>query len=453
MPDRATDTQQAAPPLVGRAEDAERLVRLVQEVAPPADVPGWLAAHPAVPQSYWADREGAVEVAALGAADVCSGMPEQVFPALRERLERYAGARYYGGMRFDPARPVAEAWQPFGRARFVLPRFELRKERKEEGRTTLACNLLLPRDAPRVEALRAEAEALAKMEPLAAGRLPPAVHRRDVPDRSGWAARVRWALEAMAASSEGRLEKLVLARRTMFDLAGPLDPLALLAALRAATPGCYHFLVRPEAGVAFVGASPERLFRVEGRKLETEAVAGTGRRAERAAPDEALRARLLESDKDRREHEAVRRSLREHLEALCSTTLAEGKPTDLPLARGRHLYARLGGTLRPATTPLDVLRRLHPTPAVGGRPRPEALRVLRCKEPFDRGWYAGPVGWVEAEAAAFAVAIRSGLVRAAALSLYAGGGLVPGSVPEAEWAEVEQKIGDFAAVLDLDAPY
>jgi menaquinone-specific isochorismate synthase len=97
-----------------------------------------------------------------------------------------------------------------------------------------------------------------------------------------------------------------------------------------------------------------------------------------------------------------------------------------------------------------VLRALHPTPAVGGYPRGEALEEIQALEPFDRGWYAGPVGWIGAGGAEFAVGIRSGLVRGNRLTLFSGAGIVAGSVPESEWAEIEQKIGDFTRMFGLD---
>jgi menaquinone-specific isochorismate synthase len=101
-------------------------------------------------------------------------------------------------------------------------------------------------------------------------------------------------------------------------------------------------------------------------------------------------------------------------------------------------------------TDAEVLLALHPTPAVGGYPRREALEEIRALEPFDRGWYAGPVGWIGAEGSEFAVGIRSGLVRGNSLALFSGAGIVAGSVPEDEWAEIEQKIGGFVRVFGLE---
>jgi menaquinone-specific isochorismate synthase len=122
----------------------------------------------------------------------------------------------------------------------------------------------------------------------------------------------------------------------------------------------------------------------------------------------------------------------------------------MKLARGRHLRSKVRGTLEDGVTDAALLDAMHPTPAVGGHPRSEALEQIRTLEPFDRGWYAGPVGWIGQEASEFAVGIRSGLVRGRTLALFSGAGIVAGSVPEEEWAEIEQKIGDFTGIFGLE---
>jgi menaquinone-specific isochorismate synthase len=184
----------------------------------------------------------------------------------------------------------------------------------------------------------------------------------------------------------------------------------------------------------------------------SEAVAGTRGRGETPDADAALREELLTSEKERREHAFVQRALEEALRTLCTTVDGADTPSDLALARGRHLHAPIRGTLRPETSTVDLLEALHPTPAVGGVPRGAALTAIREQEPFDRGWYAGPVGWMGPDAADFAVGIRSGLLHPDRLALFSGAGIVEGSRPDREWAEIEQKIADFAAVLGLLRP-
>ena len=182
----------------------------------------------------------------------------------------------------------------------------------------------------------------------------------------------------------------------------------------------------------------------------SEAVAGTLPRGDSTESDEALRERLLGSGKDRREHGYVRDGVREALSGLCDELEVEKGVSEMKLASRRHLVSGVRGALREGVTDADLLSALHPTPAVGGYPKELARRFLREAEPFDRGFYAGPVGWIGADAAEFAVGIRSGLVEGRRLALYSGAGIVEGSEAESEWREIEQKISDFAAVLGLD---
>jgi menaquinone-specific isochorismate synthase len=311
---------------------------------------------------------------------------------------------------------------------------------------------VFPRDAQQPERALRALEALRWPEVEPSADLPLPVGRTDAPGRAAWRRGVEKALEAFEAKT---LEKVVLARRARYDFDEPLDPFALARSLEAATPSCFHFLFQPQPGVAFLGASPERLFRRDGQRLLSEAVAGTRPRGASDAADARLREELKMSDKDQREHGFVREEIREVLTPFCESVEVDAETSDMTLARGRHLYAGISAALKPGVRTLDVLRALHPTPAVGGTPTPEARAMIGAVEPFDRGWYAGPVGWIGREAAEFAVGIRSGLVHqeeeAATLSLYSGAGIVRGSSPEAEWAEIEHKISDFARVLALDA--
>ena len=440
--------------VLGRTNGSDPIVQVSVSLPPEVDPLGWLRAQPSTESVYWSGRRAGAVVAGTGAAD-CVEVHEQPvsYAALEETLtDRLARAeaplRYYGGLRFDARQPLPDGhpddrWKPFGTARFVLPRLRL----VHDGASArLTCTLVLPRDGQRADAIVETIQSTPLPVPVRASALPSPVRRTDAPTQKEWTRMVAWALRAF---DQKRLDKVVLARRVALTFGEELDPLGVLQHLEPATPGCFHFAVQPNASSAFIGASPERLFRLEGRTLESEAVAGTRSRGDSDEADAALRHELLESDKDRREHAFVEDAIRDQLDALCETVAAVGETTDLELARGRHLHSRLQGQIRPGVTPLQVLAALHPTPAVGGVPQTDALTAIRNQEPFDRGWYAGPVGWVGPDRAEFAVAIRSGLVRSRSMDLFSGAGIVDGSVPSREWNEIEQKIGDFAAVLGI----
>lgn len=432
----------------------ERVSVSVPELVRPID---WIRAQSRSEAAYWSGRGESKTIAAVGAADVLSSTGAPVdYEGLGERLEeRIGGAtapiRYYGGLRFDAAQPQAadrpdRRWAPFGTYRFVLPRFELAQTGED---LRLVCNLVPSRDVERTESILAAIDALALPVPEARSPLPCPYHREDVPDHEEWTRMIRWALDAIDGHA---LDKVVLARRVALMLGESMDPLLVLSHLEAETPGCYHFALRPADGPAFVGASPERLFRREGRTVVSEAVAGTRPRGETEAEDEALRKELLQNPKERREHAFVEDAIRTDLEEICTTVQRPEATGELALARGRHLHSRLTGTLRPGTRTTDVLEVLHPTPAVGGVPTDNAVAAIRAQEPFDRGWYAGPVGWVGRDAAEFAVALRAGLVEENQIALFSGAGIVDGSTPDREWEEIEQKIGDFAAIMGVADP-
>jgi len=432
----------------GVAGSHERVVRLAVPVGR-VDPFRWLHEQRMFPKLYWSGRGETTGVATVGTADVWEADASRDARSLPRLLASLpdtgiSGARYYGGTRFDALHEPDEEWTAFGAHRFVLPRFELHEDDAE---TTLVCNLVLPRDMRSASEILQEIEDLSLPEGATGASLPVPISRKDSPGVWGWTRNIE---QALSAFSEGRLGKVVLARRAEIGFDGDLDPTLVLEGLKATTPGCFHFYAEPADGVAFLGASPERLFRRDGSSVVSEAVAGTRPRGVSSADDEGLGEDLLHSVKDRSEHSYVRKGIGEALAPLCEELDLEDGVSEMKLARGRHLKSRVRGVLREGVTDADLIGALHPTPAVCGYPRHEALQEIRALEPFDRGWYAGPVGWIGAEASEFAVGLRSGLVRGRTLALFSGAGIVAGSEPHEEWAEIEQKIGDFTGMFGLE---
>ncbi len=241
----------------------------------------------------------------------------------------------------------------------------------------------------------------------------------------------------------GVLEKIVLAVRHSIQLDSPLDPLTMLRRLRQQQVSSCRFLWQNSNIEAFFGASPERLMSLQGRQLISDALAGT------AAIHEQDCESLLRSDKDRREHELVVNSITNQ---LYSQGLNPHRPKEPQLARhGQLLHLHTPITaLTKGHMPLHLAEILHPTPAVAGLPRREAMSWLRTLEPFERGSYAAPIGWIDSSGnAEFRVAIRCGNAYGKQLELTAGAGLVRGSIPEKELQEVGLKLAVLADQLDL----
>jgi isochorismate synthase len=252
------------------------------------------------------------------------------------------------------------------------------------------------------------------------------------------------------AVGRGRLDKVVLARRADLELVSPVDVAPALAALAAGTPEGAAFLFT-RGGRAFLGATPERLVRVEGRAFRTVAIAGSTRRGRDAAEDARLAAALVASDKDREEHAVVVEMLRTELAPVAAELRVGAQPGVLALRDLQHLVTPVEGVLRERAGILSLAARLHPTPAVGGAPTDAALAMLAEHEGFDRGWYAGPVGWVGPDGdGELMVALRSGVVDGSRVSLFAGCGIVADSDGAREWAESRMKLRPMLAALGLD---
>jgi menaquinone-specific isochorismate synthase len=246
--------------------------------------------------------------------------------------------------------------------------------------------------------------------------------------------------DGLAAIKAGTVKKIVLARAQDMRADSPLHPLRLLNGLRTRFPGCYSFSVANGRGQSFIGASPERLVRVSQGILETEALAGSARRGATPAEDEALGAGLLASEKDRREHRHVLDSILRRLGPLGMAMADPGEPSLRRLANVQHLHTPLKLELPAGIHLLDALERLHPTPAVGGSPREQAVPLIRDMEGFPRGLYAGAIGWLNARGGGeFLVGIRSALIDGNTARVYAGAGIVEGSDPDREYIETELK--------------
>ena len=432
----------------GGARSGAGGIARVEVAIPRVDALTWLRAHQAHPvRMFWSDRDGAREVAGVGAADVVArAHPDDIDPLfgrLRRRLAPgAAGPRYFGGLRFNHRSAPDAAWRTFGAYRFVLPRFELTNRRRDP-ESVLACQWL--RSEQDVDALVSEVRALA-LRPPANGVEAVATRRMHLPDRAEWDHAVARTLDTVSA---GGVDKLVLARKSTFEFDAEIDPLACLQTLRPWAARCYRFCFVPAPGRAFLGVSPERLYRREGARIRCEAMAGTRLRGDRASLDRRLERCLMDSEKDRREHGFVVRGLQESLADLCRSLTDGAGVSVVKLRQCQHLARAFRGVLRAGVGDAELVKALHPTPAVGGYPSQRSVRHIEETEAFDRGWYAGPVGWVGRDAAEFAVAIRSGLVQGSTLSVFAGAGIVAGSDPASEWRELDCKMRHFTDALNL----
>lgn len=261
----------------------------------------------------------------------------------------------------------------------------------------------------------------------------------------------RWKeIVAIAASAvrSGKLEKAVLARRARVRLAQSPAPGKTLAALMASYPECYAFAVH-RGGRTFLGATPERLVALFGDEVHAMCLAGSIRRGASAEEDERLGSKLLSDPKNLAEHRVVVDVIRSALAETCERLEAAGSPTLLKMRNVQHLHTPVKGTLKSPCSVLHLVARLHPTPAVGGHPKERALELIREIEGMDRGWYAGPIGWMDpAGEGEFAVALRSALLAGNEAVLFAGCGILGDSDPQAELEESALKMRPVIQALE-----
>ncbi len=338
----------------------------------------------------------------------------------------FAAPILLGGFAFQPG-PRAAHWAPFGDGLLVAPR-----------------TIFLSIDGARwrVEAQLVGEAGRVPQEPDAVQRGSPQ-HADRAATRAEWTGAVLRVLERIAA---GEAQKVVLAREALQEPARPVDD--VLASLIERFPSCTIFAF-DLGGSCFLGATPERLAAVDRGVAEVMALAGTTRRGASATEDEALAARLLADRKEREEHAYVVEAIVEALEPLVERAEVDPEPHVFRLPHLQHLRTFVRGRLRPGRSLLDLAARLHPTPAVGGIPRAAAVQIIREVEGFDRGWYAGPVGWVDAKGdGEFVVALRSALlVPGDRARLFAGCGVVARSDPEREFEESELKLEAMRSAL------
>ena len=273
------------------------------------------------------------------------------------------------------------------------------------------------------------------------------IQLRPDPEPDDYAAAVERATERIRA---GELRKIVLARTMLVNAGRTLDAKQLLWRLRAVDADCYAFAApQPDPAVrsVLVGATPELLVRRRGRAVEATPLAGSAQRFGDARRDRASADRLFDSQKEREEHAVVVEDVERVLNAFCERLEHPHEPELLGTANVWHLATPFRGRLHdPSVTALELVAALHPTPAVCGTPREASREALEKLEPIDRGGYAGPVGWMDADGdGEWAIALRCAEVTGATARLFAGAGIVADSVPEAELDETERK---FRALLD-----
>ncbi len=414
---------------------------------------------------FWESRNNHLAFAGMGAAvELMAWGSGRYRKIIRDARQLYTqariadsapagtGPRLFGGFSFRSDFTPDNTWSIYAPAHFVLPHYQLVNLK---GETWLTINTQIPmEDDP--EALVSDLHAALREKisqlqadsggttselqaPLQSVRYPMSFDM--------WRAMIQ---HATARIQAGEMNKVVLARAAELRFEQRLRLLPILNHLSQHYGNCTRFLFEPRSRYAFYGASPELLASARGKRIETMSLAGSSERGSSGEEDLRLGKALLRSHKNRQEQLIVSDKIRDRLLPL-TDRLEIAPPGLLKLKHIQHLHSPIRGRLRRATGILPLVETLHPTPALGGDPRADAMRLIRELEPIPRGWYGAPVGWIDAKLDGdFAVAIRSAVAQESRAWIYAGAGIVRDSQPEAEWEETALK---FRPMLDAHGYY
>ena len=398
---------------------------------------------------YFKSKEATFELGGIGEGVLIAGKSEEKISTQLDMVwKKDPHIRFFGGMRFESSASSGKEWAPFGNYRFIVPFVEFCRI-DETVQVTLTFRLdsasELETAIEKIGKRLREADIVNTMPHKLS--IPVVKTNMQIPEKPQWLEIIGKALRMIRRQEIG---KIVLARKNILTAADPWSPEWIIGKLASIRENAFLFLYQPGAGNTFLGRSPERLFKLSKTSLTIDAIAGTEPRGATAEEDRHYAEALIGSPKEREEQQIVARYVNDKMSHLCSETLTNTDEQVLKLDKVQHLVTRFCGTPRKGLTAFETLQSLHPTPAVGADP-PDAAGMISELEPFERGWYAGPIGWMNKHSAEFAVAIRSALLTGLELHIFAGAGIVEQSDPDREWHEIDDKMSNFSFITGAQA--
>lgn len=354
------------------------------------------------------------------------------------------GPLLLGGFSFDPLKNEEAKWKDFKEARFILPSCML--SQTDKGSFLTINKVIKSDDQPEqcmeyFQRLKAQNRKIlaAELKEKKPQQISYAEHHK-----SEWMKSIKKATDSIKA---GKLDKVVLARDVSLTFNDSIQAEQVLHTLMNEQKSSYIFAVE-NGDSCFLGATPERLVKLDGQKVLSTCLAGSIKRGQTDEEDILLGETLLNDQKNLEEHDYVVRMIKGALEECCEEVQIPQEPGLYKTKNIQHLFTPVEGRLKKECSFLSIVETLHPTPALGGLPKEKAVEMIREIEPMDRGWYAGPVGWFDGEDnGEFAVAIRSALLTGNEAALYAGCGIVKDSEPESEYAETMIKLKPMLSAL------
>lgn len=407
-------------------------------------------------RTFWADPENDTTIVGLGTLKAFQANEER-FQTIERDWKKFlehsliegapsrpgVGPVLLGGFSFDPDAANTENWSGFPEGGMVIPKLMLTKAGDDLWLTLNAVVDESDQADELSDQLLHHYNRILDMMPSEQGDSTTNFTVEEI-EPEQWKNTVR---SAAANIRDGKLEKVVLAREIKLRSEEPFSSSKTLLKLKEQQSDSYLFAFNYN-DKCFIGASPERLVKRDGQQVYSACLAGSIDRGDTDSEDKELGNELLHDNKNRIEHDLVVRMIRTAMEEECEFVQVPSTPELYKTPHIQHLFTPVVARARKGTSLLRMLERLHPTPALGGYPQHQAVKEIRRVEGMDRGWYAGPVGWIDyQDNGEFAVAIRSGLLKGRDASLFAGCGIVGDSDPHSEYEETKMKFKPMLAAL------
>jgi len=387
---------------------------------PQLDVISWLSQQKIYPKVYWQDRDTLHFHAAVGNI-LCFSEAPHFESSVDEDV------RFYGGIQF-PSDKQETMWDAFAPCAFWLPAFEILQTQES---TQLIAHFIGSEPS---EAVIAQLIWDIAPKPRSSPHL---LKKQDSLSFAQWKEQISYLHNTM---KRGTVQKVVLAKKTELLFSHSPCVWEIIKRLKESAQASTVFAFQMTPHSAFAGATPEKLFHRINQHITIDALAATRKRGRTEDEDLLLEKELRAHPKDKREFALVKDFIHSTAYAFSAQCTWCGQDSILKTAHVQHLYNRAHIVLKNLVADHELIAAFHPTPAVGGFPRREALKLISILESFQRGWYAAPIGWISPRETNLAIALRSCLIQDSTLHLFAGAGIVPESCAEKEWEEIDHKM-------------
>ncbi|KAB7666825.1 isochorismate synthase MenF [Bacillus sp. B1-b2] len=361
-----------------------------------------------------------------------------------EYVQSGIGPVLLGGFSFDPYKEKMNGWKDYSEGYFFIPSIMLSEVNGEQFVTT---NILLPKNKLKEAQIELEKKNAEYRESSRKNRKIITNKLEELKELNveQWKEAVYSVIKQLQEQTD--LKKIVLAREAQLTFKNNINVEQVLNNLIQQQKNGYIFALELEDR-CFLGATPERLVKKEKNTVFSVCLAGSIQRGEDLEEDRRLEQDLLHDPKNRSEHHFVVEMIKKAMNDVCEKVVIPDMPVVLKMRDIQHLFTPVTGKVKEKATLFSLIRLLHPTPALGGYPREQALAIIRDSEPLDRGLYGSPMGWLDYKGdGEFAVSIRSGLIEGRVANIFAGCGIVADSDVDMEYNETNIKFKPMISAL------